>query len=334
MGPRVTVCIPTYNRSQYLAQCVSSLLAQTLTDFELIISDNCSTDGTSDMVRQLADPRIRYYRNASNIGVFQNMNRCLELATGDYVSILHDDDLYAPRFLERETAILDLHQTVGLVHCAAYQIDADGIRQRVVRAYQRDCVVEGKKEFISYLSGHNICCSTAMVRRSLYLKVEPFDAGYMCADWLMWLQLTLLGDVAYISEPLAAMRVHGSALSCGIEPSRWCQDFLAILDRGCQLANSTHPSLLPTKTGACHKAINAQGKRFLIAAMAAITSGAFSITDGYVQVFRVLEARGLSRSYRLLTGALRNRAGQRLLVYARRFRRARAARKVSAEAGW
>lgn len=334
MGPRVTVCIPTYNRSEYLTQCLSCLLAQTFTDFELIISDNCSTDGTSEVVRRFADPRIRYYRNTHNIGVFPNMNRCLELATGDYVSILHDDDVYAPRFLERESEMLDRHPAVGLVHCAAYEINAQGARQRLVRAYPKDCVQDGKKEFIRYLSGHNICCSTVMVRRSLYARVDPFDSTYLCADWLMWLQLALLGDVAYISEPLAGMRVHEAALSSGIEPSRWCRDFLAILDRGCRLANSTCPSLLQSKTKVLRRAINTQGNRFFIAAVAAITAGSFSVADGYMEVLRALEQRRLPRAYRFLATLLRNRTGQRLLFQARRLRRAREAKNLPAEAAW
>jgi glycosyltransferase involved in cell wall biosynthesis len=332
--PRVTVCIPTYNRSEYLTQCLASLLAQTFTDFEVIISDNCSTDGTSEVLRRFADPRIRYYRNTTNIGVFPNMNRCLELATGDYVSILHDDDLYAPRFLEREAQVLDHNPRAGFVHCAIYEIDAKGIRQRLVRVYPKDGILDGKKEFIRYLSGHNICCSTVMVRRSLYRKVDPFDSSYLCADWLMWLQLALQGDVGYISEPLAAMRVHDSTLSYGIEPSRWCGEFLAILDRGCSLGESAYSSLLQSKTEVLHRAIKAQGNRFFVAAVSAITAGSFSVADGYVEVLRKLEQRGLPRTYSLLAGALRNRTGQRLLSLVRRLRRARAVRHLPIEAAW
>ncbi|TAJ22641.1 MAG: glycosyltransferase family 2 protein, partial [Nitrospirae bacterium] len=135
MVPKVTVAIPTYNRATLLKQCLETILRQTFRDFEVIVSDNCSPDATPEAVRAFNDPRIRYYRNESNLGVFPNMNRCIDRARGQYIAIVHDDDLFAPQFIEQEARLLDEHPSVGMVHCAAYETDPDGVSQRLIKVY-------------------------------------------------------------------------------------------------------------------------------------------------------------------------------------------------------
>ena len=77
---KVNICIPVYNGSAYIAESINSVLAQTYEDFQLIVCDNCSTDNTGEIVRSFQDPRITYIRNAENLGLVGNANRCLELA--------------------------------------------------------------------------------------------------------------------------------------------------------------------------------------------------------------------------------------------------------------
>src|SRR5437870_9918513 len=103
---KISVCVPTYNRAPLLRECLASLVRQTYRDIEIIVSDNCSTDDTPAVMAECTDPRLRYYRNDTNIGPYPNLNRCLELAKGDYVCILHDDDVYAADFLQREAEML------------------------------------------------------------------------------------------------------------------------------------------------------------------------------------------------------------------------------------
>ncbi len=322
--PKVTVCLPTYNRSGYLIQCLASILAQTFRDFEVIVSDNCSSDDTPAVVGALRDPRLRYVRNASNIGVFPNMNQCLDLARGQYICILHDDDLYEPWFLEREVALLDRHPSAAFVHCATYEIDGEGRRRRVVRAYLEDRLLDGKAEFRRYLGGHNVCCSTVMVRGDHYRKMGGFDTELLCSDWLMWLRLCLEGDVAYVAEPLASMRVHGASFSSSIQAVRWCQDFLGVLDRGLAVAEAACPSLVADRGDLLRQASRAQGKRFLIAAVAALCEGNESGTKGFVQVLRELEGLGSPRAYAWLVQACRNPVGRFCLRGVRRLHRMRA----------
>ena len=113
--PRVSVGMRVYNGERFLRPAIESVLAQTDTDFELIISDNASTDATSEICRAYAarDPRIRYVRNATNIGAVRNFNRAFQLSTAEYYKLANADDVCAPTLMERCAAVLDTHPAVG-----------------------------------------------------------------------------------------------------------------------------------------------------------------------------------------------------------------------------
>jgi glycosyltransferase involved in cell wall biosynthesis len=85
-NPKVSVCIPVYNCEAYLANTIRSVLAQSLTDFELVIIDNASTDRTAEIISGFEDPRLRSLRNEKNLGMMGNWNRCLEEARGEFIN--------------------------------------------------------------------------------------------------------------------------------------------------------------------------------------------------------------------------------------------------------
>src|SRR4051812_49422897 len=114
--PAVTVAIPTFNRAALLREAIASVLSQTFGDFEVIVSDNASVDQTADMVASFADKRLRYHRNTTNLGLVGNLNRCLSLARGTYITVIHDDDRMLPTNLERKVAALQRNPRLGFVH--------------------------------------------------------------------------------------------------------------------------------------------------------------------------------------------------------------------------
>jgi glycosyltransferase involved in cell wall biosynthesis len=322
---RITVCLPTYNRAPLLKKCLASILNQTARDFEVIVADNCSTDGTADVVRSLADPRVRYHRHESNIGPFANMNWLIEQARGDYICIVHDDDVYGPEFLQRERELLDRHPNVGMVHCAVHEVDADGTPRQVVRAYPTTRVLRGRDEFVRYLQGHNVCCSSVMARRELY-RDNPFDPRFLSADFLMWMKFALRADVAYVAEPLLDMRVHADTVTSWLNPMKWHDEFLAILDEGFALGVKADPALAARRKELYGVAARAQGRRFLTAALAAVARGDFGLARGYAEVLEKLRAVGLPYAYGLVARLSINGAGQFLLRLVARARRTRARR--------
>ena len=125
---RVSIGFPVYNGELYLEQAIASLLDQTLQNFELIISDNCSNDATKDICEEFArrDPRVSYYRNDRNLGGAANFNRVVELARGEFFAWANDDDVYAPTYLERCVAELDRCPGAVLAYSRSAKIDAKG----------------------------------------------------------------------------------------------------------------------------------------------------------------------------------------------------------------
>jgi glycosyltransferase involved in cell wall biosynthesis len=126
--PRVSIGLPVYNGEKYLPPALDSLLAQTFTDFEIIISDNASTDSTPDICKAYAarDARIRYERRPENIGVWRNFNHVFKQASGEYYRWHAADDVCAPEYLERCVAVLDANPDVVLCFPQTSIIDGDG----------------------------------------------------------------------------------------------------------------------------------------------------------------------------------------------------------------
>lgn len=120
--------MPVYNGDAYLAKALDSILAQTVRDFELIISDNASTDATAEIAAQYAarDPRIRYSRNEVNIGANPNVDRLVHLARAPYFKLANADDLAGPELLARCVEVLDRHPEVVLCYGQTRLIDAEG----------------------------------------------------------------------------------------------------------------------------------------------------------------------------------------------------------------
>src|SRR6516225_9483787 len=102
-SPQVTVCLPVYNGQNYVGDAIRSVLGQTFEDFELVISDNASTDGTAEICRRAAarDPRVRYFRADTNRGLAWNHNHAFALAGGRYVMWMGHDDVLAAEYLSR-----------------------------------------------------------------------------------------------------------------------------------------------------------------------------------------------------------------------------------------
>lgn len=125
MSDKVSIIMPTYNCAQYIAQSISSVLAQTWTDWELLITDDASSDDTAQVVAQFRDARIRYLQSEQNRGPAAARNRALQCAGGRWVAFLDSDDLWAPQKLERQIAFMEAQG--AKFSCTAYtQMDADG----------------------------------------------------------------------------------------------------------------------------------------------------------------------------------------------------------------
>lgn len=120
VSPKVSILIPVFNRKDYIAECIQSALDQTFTDFEIVVVDNASEDGTWEMCQKFAgmDSRVRIFRNDSNIGPVRNWMRCAVEAKGEFSKILFSDDCLEPKCLSEMVPKL-VDPAVALVYCAA-----------------------------------------------------------------------------------------------------------------------------------------------------------------------------------------------------------------------
>lgn len=128
--PKVSVVIISYNHASYVAAAIASVLRQTFTDFELIIADDASTDGSQAIIRGFTDPRIHTIFRDKNVGACRNFNLALSQASGDYVAILSSDDIYMPEKLARQVAILDTQVNTGAVFTYLEIINKRGVPYR------------------------------------------------------------------------------------------------------------------------------------------------------------------------------------------------------------
>ena len=124
--PRVSVILPAYNAEAYLKEAIDSILNQTFPDFQLIVINDCSTDGTEEIIRQYADPRLVPVKNEKNLGIAATLNRGLSLAQGDYIARMDADDISLPHRLERQVAYLDAHPDIAVLGTNVETFDENG----------------------------------------------------------------------------------------------------------------------------------------------------------------------------------------------------------------
>jgi glycosyltransferase involved in cell wall biosynthesis len=125
-APKVTVFIPVYNAEKYLKECLDSILTQTFTDFELLLIDDGSTDGSAAIIAGISDSRIRYVKNEKNLGIARTRNRGLELARGEYIAFIDSDDISVPQRLEKQVAFMDANPQVGICGGWVQELYPDG----------------------------------------------------------------------------------------------------------------------------------------------------------------------------------------------------------------
>ena len=184
--PRVTVAIPTRNRAGYLREAISSVLAQTFPDFEILVCDNASDDGTAHVARSFDDSRLRYVRNDHDLGMVGNWNRCIELARGRLIANLADDDLMMPDRLARQVAVFDAHPETAVVHGDADMIDASGHPIGTWTAQD----LEPAQLLHVLVRHHNVLVwPSAMLDRSVFQQLGGYTEGYrIAADLDLWLR--------------------------------------------------------------------------------------------------------------------------------------------------
>lgn len=217
-APKVSLGMPVYNGERFMCETLDSLLSQTFRDFELIISDNGSTDRTQQICREYAerDPRIRYYREEVNRGAGWNYNRVVDLARGVYFKWAAHDDLCAPTYLERSVEVLDRHPEVVVVYPDDIDIDDRGEkidRKRVshIPSAQRASSPDPAQRFRRLVLLDYDCEQVFGLIRLDILRRTKLILSYTDSDRTLLGELGLYGRFFEIPEPLFYHRHHGGS---------------------------------------------------------------------------------------------------------------------------
>jgi glycosyltransferase involved in cell wall biosynthesis len=225
--PQLSIGMPVYNGEQYLADTLDSLLAQSFEQFEIVISDNASTDRTAAICRyyQQKDPRIRYVRNHKNLGAAANFNRAFELSSAPLFHGGACDDLYEPQFLERCVEVLDHRPDVVLCHTCARVVGDHG--EPLLYNEEQNCFVDTygglvmgpevrdlggaaqpEARFRQILWQSSWCWPVSgVIRRDALLKTRLLES-YYGADKVLLAKLAVMGRFHQIDEKLFVKRVH------------------------------------------------------------------------------------------------------------------------------
>lgn len=211
--PKVSVLIPTYNYARFLPEALDSILSQAYQDFEVVISDDASTDNTQEVVAPYLqkDSRIKYVRHEKNLGMVQNWNWTLNQASGEYVQFLFADDKFMDVMaLSRFVEALDANLLASFVASARYAIDQSSKIVGVLDGLDRYGLVSGDvviKDCL--LKDKNLVGEPSVVMFRKSLAVRGFDESYrQLVDLEMWFHLCCRSYLFYIKDPLCGFRCH------------------------------------------------------------------------------------------------------------------------------
>lgn len=187
-APLVSVIMPAYNAEPFIAEAISSVLAQSVTDLELLVIDDCSMDGTYGIAMQQADPRICVLRNEKNAGVARTRNRGIEMARGKYIAFLDSDDIWHPQKLQRQLERLEA-AGADLCYCSYAIIGRNGEKAK------GDYIVSDTATFCDILKENYIQCSAMLIRAEV-VKKYMFNTEFFHEDYILGLNILKDGHKA------------------------------------------------------------------------------------------------------------------------------------------
>ena len=202
--PLVTIAIPTFNRASLLRDCVLAALSQTYQHFEILVSDNASTDETEEVLREFSDRRLRVVRQKTNIGMLPNWNACLAEAKGDYIVFVSDDDRIAPWMLERCIALVKSNFAISIVIGLSdiHSIEMAKTRPGTTSRKLGTGIWDGSDILIEYLNDQINTAMCGIVIRTDSLRANggfPIDLPH-AADVAAWAPLLLRGKAGLVNE--------------------------------------------------------------------------------------------------------------------------------------
>lgn len=221
--PKVSVIIPTYNQEQYISEAIDSVLSQTYQDFEIIITNDGSSDQTLQHLQEKTDPRIRLFSFDQNQGVSLAANHCIRHATGELIAILDSDNIFLPDKLEKQVDFLTKNPEFDAVFTHAKIINKNGNNHEGKEALFEKVFSQKNKDRFQWLNSffyadNSLCNTSVLIKKSCYDKIGLYDPRLrQVHDLDFWIRLCLKSEIYILPEPLVLFRFHDRNIS-GITP--------------------------------------------------------------------------------------------------------------------
>lgn len=208
---KIAICISTYNQGSYLERAIRSTVNQTMSAFEIIVSNDCSTDNTHDILNQLSKeiPNLKVIHQTMNLGIVANVNACLKSAVSDFIIRLDSDDILSPKYTEKMIKLMLEYPDAGYGHCAIQEIDENGnfLNKRYL---SRNKIFQNADEALnSAIMGYKVAANILIYRRQALQRVNFINTSTNFAeDFYMASQISAMGyGNVYNREILANYRV-------------------------------------------------------------------------------------------------------------------------------
>jgi glycosyltransferase involved in cell wall biosynthesis len=217
MNPKVSVIIKAFNHEDYVAEAIESILNQTFQDFEIVVTDDGSTDATADIIRSFKDPRINLEISKYNQGISLAMNATLNRARGEFVAILNSDDIALPDRLERQVNFLDINPEVTSLFSIAITVDDDGVQTGSSNIFHTALELTDYSSSTwlrhFFFKGNCLCAPTAMIRRSAIIDCGGYDPRLGgLNDFDYWIRMLVRGYTFHVlPEPVTLFRIRSNS---------------------------------------------------------------------------------------------------------------------------
>lgn len=210
-SPTLSVLLPVYNAELYLRQAIDSVLSQTFTDFELLLLNDGSTDGSEKIIENYKDPRIHYIKNERNMGLIATLNKGLQLARGKYIARMDSDDVCHPERFQKQVQLLETSDT-DVVASTVQMMDAGG---HPLAAWNADLAHLTPTSIQSFLPKDNCIAHPSVMGRASILQSYAYQTNQTEAeDYDLWLRLVADGKkICKIQEPLLHYRFLQTGLT-------------------------------------------------------------------------------------------------------------------------
>jgi glycosyltransferase involved in cell wall biosynthesis len=210
--PLVSIIIPSYNHERFVGEAIRSALDQTLTDIEVIVVDDASSDRSPQVIRSFSDARVQCVIQPQNLGISAAINKGISLANAPYVAVMGSDDVFLPEKLETQVAILDNRPDVAVAFSDIHLIDGDGQiypQREATPASQFTILNRSRRQWLAHMfqSGNCFCHPSSVMRKACLEQVGGYDERLLqLQDFEMWLRVLMRWDIHVCDKKLVKYR--------------------------------------------------------------------------------------------------------------------------------